>query len=53
MEKPSTAKHEYYMGEIFAMSGFGGNHNEIFSNIFLELGNKLKSKPCRPYGSDM
>lgn len=53
MEKPSTVKHEYYQGEIFAMSGAGLSHNEIFSNIFGELTIRLKGKPCRPYGSDM
>ncbi|KIA91601.1 hypothetical protein OC25_21145 [Pedobacter kyungheensis] len=53
MEKPSQVKHEYYQGEIFAMSGAGLNHNKIFSNVFIELGSKLKSTPCRPYGSDM
>ncbi|WP_343522249.1 Uma2 family endonuclease [Pedobacter sp.] len=52
MEKPSTVKHEYYQGEIFAMSGAGDNHNEIFSNVFGEIAYKLKGKPCRPYGSD-
>jgi Uma2 family endonuclease len=52
MEKPSTIKHEYFQGEIFAMSGAGDNHNDIFSNVFIEIGNKLKGKPCRPYGSD-
>ncbi len=52
MEKASTVKHEYFQGEIFAMSGAGDNHNEIFSNVFAEIGNKLKGKPCRPYGSD-
>ncbi|MBE5319764.1 Uma2 family endonuclease [Pedobacter sp. MR2016-19] len=52
MEKVSTEKHEYFQGEIFTMSGAGDNHNEIFSNVFIEIGNKLKGKPCRPYGSD-
>ena len=52
LEKPSTLKHEYFQGEIFAMSGAGDNHNDIFSNVFIEIGNKLKGKPCRPYGSD-
>lgn len=53
LENASQEKHEYFQGEIFAMSGAGNNHNEIFSNLFLEIGNKLKGKPCRPYGSDM
>ncbi|MDQ0964941.1 Uma2 family endonuclease [Flavobacterium sp. W4I14] len=52
MEKTSTVKHEYFQGEVFAMSGASDNHNEIFSNVFIEIGNKLKGKPCRPYGSD-
>ncbi|MFW0716644.1 Uma2 family endonuclease [Pedobacter sp. N23S346] len=52
MEKTSSIKHEYFEGEIFAMSGAGDNHNEIFSNVFGEIVNKLKEKPCRPYGSD-
>nr|WP_315422919.1 Uma2 family endonuclease [uncultured Pedobacter sp.] len=52
MEKVSTEKHEYFQGEIFTMSGAGDNHNEIFSNVFGEIANNLKGKPCRPYGSD-
>jgi len=52
MEKASAVKHEYFQGEIFAMSGAGDNHNEIFSNVFGEIANKLKGTPCRPYGSD-
>jgi Uma2 family endonuclease len=53
MEKESTVKHEYYQGEIFAMSGAGNNHNKIFSNVFVEIGINLKGKACSPYGSDM
>jgi len=52
MEKPSAVKHEYFQGEVFAMSGAGDNHNEIFSNVFGEIVHKLKGKPCRAYGSD-
>jgi len=52
LENASQQKHEYFQGEIFAMAGAGDNHNEIFSNLFLEIGNSLKGKPCRPYGSD-
>ena len=52
-EKTSTEKHEYYKGEIFAMSGASNRHNWIFTNLFTALANKLKGSPCRPYGSDM
>ena len=52
-EKESQQKHEFFRGEIFAMAGAGNNHNEIFSNLFIELGIQLKGKPCKPYGSDL
>jgi len=51
-EREGTEKHEYYKGEIFAMSGALRAHNEIFSNVFTGIGNKLKGKGCKPYGSD-
>ena len=52
-ERDSQEKHEYYKGEVFAMAGAGLNHNLIFSNLFGELGMRLKGKECRPMGSDM
>jgi Uma2 family endonuclease len=52
-ENASAEKHEYYKGEIFAMSGASDRHNVIFSNFFGELAHRLKGKNCRPYGSDM
>jgi Uma2 family endonuclease len=68
-ERTSTVKHEYYQGEVFtmldyiqdeskqhevtSMAGASHIHNTISINIIGELYNKLKSKPCRPYGSDM
>lgn len=52
LEKPALEKHEYFEGEIFAMSGAGARHNVIFKNLFGELILKLKDKSCQPYGSD-
>lgn len=52
-EKDSLEKHEYYQGEIFAMSGASITHNWIFTNLFGLLINKLKGNSCRPYGSVM
>ncbi len=52
-EKASQTKHEYYKGEIFAMSGAGRRHNIIFSNLFGQLAYNLKGKFCQPFGSDM
>ncbi|MEO6328764.1 MAG: Uma2 family endonuclease [Ginsengibacter sp.] len=53
MEKDSLEKHEYYKGEIFAMSGAGTRHNIISTNLIGNIFNALKGKNCRPYGSDM
>ena len=52
MEKESDLKHEYYRGEIFAMSGPKVQHNIIAGNIFGDLKNKLKGSRCRPFSSD-
>jgi Uma2 family endonuclease len=51
-ERLATGKHEYFKGEVFAMSGASKAHNEISVNCIFELKSKLKGKPCRPYGSD-
>jgi Uma2 family endonuclease len=52
-ERGSQEKHEYYQGEVLAMTGAGTRHNIIFSNLFGEIGIKLKGKSCRPLGSNM
>ena len=52
MENAADEKHEYYKGEIFAMSGAKMPHNRIASNLLIALGLKLKGKKCQPYGSD-
>ncbi|HWK05210.1 MAG TPA: Uma2 family endonuclease [Puia sp.] len=52
MERASIEKHEYYQGEIFAMSGAGWNHNFIFKNLYGDLAYRSKGKPCQPFGSD-
>ena len=53
LENVATEKHEYYQGEIFAMSGAKTQHNIVTSNLYIDIGNKLEGKPCRPFGSDM
>ncbi|MBK7638271.1 MAG: Uma2 family endonuclease [Saprospiraceae bacterium] len=52
-ERLALEKHEFYLGEIFAMSGASFRHNQIFKNTYGNLFNKLKGKPCQPYGSDL
>jgi len=53
MERASLEKHEYYQGEIFAMSGASDMHNVVFKNVYGDLAYRLKRKFCQPYGSDM
>lgn len=53
MEDHSQQKHEYYKGEVFAMAGAGFVHNQIASNILMDIGQYLKDKNCRIYGSDL
>lgn len=53
MENAALEKHEYYKGEIFAMSGASARHNVLSSNLIISLGISLKGKSCQPYGSDM
>jgi Uma2 family endonuclease len=51
-EKNSDVKHEYYQGEIFAMSGAKVGHNKIVMNVTLALGVRLRGKSCSPFNSD-
>ncbi|MGN6532946.1 MAG: Uma2 family endonuclease [Ginsengibacter sp.] len=51
-ENAADEKHEYYKGEIFAVSGAKVPHNAISGNIFGILFNKLKAKKCQPFNSD-
>lgn len=51
MENAASEKHEYYKGEVFAMSGAKLPHNTIAGNFFVALMNKLRGKKCKPYNS--
>lgn len=51
-ENASEEKHEYYQGEIFAMSGPKVTHNIIAGNLFGEIQQKLKGRTCKPFNSD-
>ena len=52
MEKASDVKHEYYQGEIFAMSGPKVEHNIVSGNLYVLLHNKLKGSKSKPFYSD-
>ena len=53
LERASEEKHEYFKGEIFAMSGASENHNIISGSTFATLYSQLRKKPCQIYPSDM
>jgi Uma2 family endonuclease len=52
-ERTASEKHEYYNGEIFAMSCASLNHNAIQMNVAEQLKSKLRGKSCKPFGSDL
>jgi Uma2 family endonuclease len=52
MERASEEKHEYYKGEVFAMSGASPAHNDIAYNINRLIASFLHGKGCKLYGSD-
>lgn len=52
-ERASEIKHEYFGGEVFAMTGASANHNTIVANVVASLHGQLRKRPCRVYPSDM
>jgi Uma2 family endonuclease len=53
LEKTSEIKHEFFDGEIFAMSGGSFNHAAIGVNVVTAFKIKLRGKCCSPTNSDM
>jgi Uma2 family endonuclease len=53
LETSADQRHEYYRGEIFAMSGGSANHNRITVNVATALNTQLANKPCEVFVTDM
>lgn len=53
IENDATTKHEFWDGQILAMSGGSPVHAKIAMNIGACLWNRLRGKPCQPYTSDL
>lgn len=51
LEEASDVKHEFYHGEIFAMTGGSVNHNRISRNVLTALDTQLQDKGCEAFGS--
>lgn len=53
LERTSEEKHELVDGEVFAMGGASPRHNSIVGNVFAELRQELRARPCRVFPSDL
>lgn len=51
-EQSSVLKHEYYNGEIYAMTGGTESHNLLGGNAHAALHAQLRRRPCKVYNSD-
>ncbi len=51
-EEAALEKHEYFDGEIFAMSGVKIPHTTISMNLLSSILPHLRRKPCKPFNSD-
>lgn len=52
-ERESQQKHEFYQGEVFAMSGASLNHNKLVVNFLTLLAFRSRGSNCKPYASDL
>lgn len=52
-ERASEEKHEYFAGEIFAMSGASKNHNRITGTTSAALLAQVLERPCDVFSGDM
>lgn len=53
LEEHSETRHEYYRGEVFAMSGTSGTHNIVKQNCVISLRLALRGKGCRVYDENV
>lgn len=52
-EEAQPERHEYFAGEVFAMSGGTDAHYTILGNFFVNLRSALSGTPFRPFVSGM
>lgn len=53
LEESSPTKHEYFQGEIYAMTGGSEEHSPLAAEVLRTLGNALGDRPCRAHTSDL
>lgn len=52
-DRASEIKHEFFAGEIFAMTGASEAHNLICTSVSFLLYSQLRSRPCELYRGSM
>ncbi len=52
-ERRQETRHEFFDGEVFAMTGASRAHNLVCLNIAASLHTQLRGKPCEVYNNDM
>ena len=52
-ERQQETRHEYFDGQIFAMTGASRAHNVLCANVLASLHGQLRGKPCEIYANDM
>jgi Uma2 family endonuclease len=52
-ERAAEFRHEYYNGQIYAMSGGSYQHAQVIGNITGELHTSLKTRPCSVVPNDL
>jgi Uma2 family endonuclease len=52
-ERGSDARHEYFNGETYAMTGASRRHSLIQTSISSSLFQQTQERPCEVHGSDM
>jgi Uma2 family endonuclease len=53
LDETSDSRHEFFQGEVFAMTGGSFKHAAIGLNIAACLTTQLRGSPCRPMNRDM
>lgn len=52
-EHQAEQRHEYVLGQVYAMAGAGERHNRIALNIAVQLRSAARGGPCGVFISDM
>jgi len=53
IERLAPTKHQFYEGEMFAMSGASIPHGRITSNLHAELASQIKGSSCESFVADL